>query len=58
MADDQAMIERELYVFLLQSPCNATYQGARLGPDGTPNRADITRAAQAVVLIRIRLQAE
>lgn len=58
VADDQATIEREMYIFLLQSPRDAAYQGVRLNPDGTPNRADITRAAPAAVLLRIRLRAE
>jgi F420H(2)-dependent quinone reductase len=58
VADDQATIEREMYTFLLKSPRDATYQGVQLNPDGTPNRADITRSAQATVLLRIRLQAE
>ncbi len=36
----------------------SAYHGVQLNPDGTPNRADITRSAQAAVLLRIRLQAE
>lgn len=58
VADDQATIECEMYTFLLKSPRDATYHGVQLNPDGTPNRADITRSAQAAVLLRIRLQAE
>lgn len=57
VADDQAMIEREMYTFLLKLPRDATYKGVRLNPDGTPNRADIARSARSAVLVRIRLKA-
>ncbi len=58
VADDQPTIEREMSTFLVQSPRDATHQGVRLHPDGTPHRADITRSAQAAVLLCVRLQAE
>lgn len=55
VADDQAMIEREMYTILLQLPRDATYKGVRLNPDDTPNRGDIARSARSAVLVRIHL---
>jgi hypothetical protein len=46
-----------MYTFLLRLPRDATYKGVRLNPDGTPNRADISRSAREAVLVWIRLKA-
>ncbi len=55
MADDQAMIEREMYTFLLNLPGDANSKEVRLNLDGTQNRADIARSARSAVLVRIHL---
>jgi hypothetical protein len=55
VTDDQAMIEREMYTFLLKLPGDANSKEVRLNLDGTPNRADIARSARSAVVVRIHL---
>lgn len=56
VADDRASIAAALANVFRRVRRDARYSGVRLDRTGQPNHADVARAAQFLVIVRIRLQ--
>jgi hypothetical protein len=52
---DTAVVEAGLLVYLRHNPGDARYFDVKIGPDGEPDPADVARAAQRNVQVRIQL---
>jgi len=56
ISDDRAAIAAALANVFRRVPRDARYSGVRLNQNGQPHPADVARAAQFLVIVRIRLQ--